>query len=153
MKPSLGVQAAAQREGVAFPAGQRADQGRALEQQLASQLQVRLLRQAQVAGEEVFEHLAQCRAIQLAAFQLLQRQVQAGHMDAACVGVVQAHGGAGSPRQWLAGQAQGQGDPLHADPVQCLLRGSAVQGDIRQGEGVHRQSVGGGWNLMLCYNK
>ena len=101
--------------------------------------QVGALRQACVAVQELAQYLLHGRQGQRLLFQVLQRQVQARHVNAPRAGVIQADPGVHSTGQRRACQLHGQGDLLHADEVQRGLRlGAGLCGDIGEGRGVHR---------------
>lgn len=108
-----------------------------------------------MAGEEALQDGAQAGKVQLALFQFGQRQVEARHMDAAGLRVVQADTGIGFGGDPLPADLHGKGDALHADPVQGKIGGGGLAGDIGKRQGIHGEleegqaRPGNGLNVII----
>jgi hypothetical protein len=63
-------------------------------------------------------------------------------MNATGAAVIQAHAGSGGAGNALLMQANRQRYALHTNPIEGLLMATGLDGNIREGEGVHRKVIG-----------
>ena len=139
---------------VALPARVVGAQRLAQQQVFVAQAQARARRQPLLRSDAGLQQAPQRRRAQrLVGQRLLQLQVQARHVDAACVGIAQVDGDVDAGRHVQVGPALARKPdrhrhPVHAHPVQRPRKRDRVRGDIGQWSWawavVHRGIVPGG---------